>query len=417
MPRLKLTKRGIDALKPASERFTAWDSDISGFGVRVAPSGERVYFLKYRIGNFQRWFTIGRHGSPWTPDSARKEAMRLLGDIARGADPADKRSADRKAISFSELCDLYLAEGVAHKKASTLRSDRGRIALHLKPLLGKKPADAITRADIERLLNDVKNGRTSAASPEKRLPGSIATGGAGVAAQCVALASTVLQFAADRQLRADNPARGVRKPPVRKMQRFLSGAELGKLADSLQDEAETSGNVYTIAAIRLLALTGCRRGEIVKLRWKCVDLNRRLLLLDDSKTREKVVYLSPPAVAILNSLPRIADNDFVIAGTIAGKPSAAIDKVWERVRSRAGLHDVRLHDLRHTFASVGVNASFGLPIIGRLLGHSQAATTQRYAHLDADPLRRAVDAIGATISAAMNRKSLDYNGANGDSDD
>ncbi len=189
-----------------------------------------------------------------------------------------------------------------------IRSDRGRIELHLKPVLGKKRANAISRADVERLLNDVKNGRTSAAAPEKRRPGSIATGGAGVAAQCVALASTVLQFAVDRGVRPDNPAPGVKKPAVRKMQRFLSEGELRKLAESRTTRPRVL-DAHAIAAIRLLALTGCRRGEIVNLRWRSVDLERRLLFLDDSKTREKVVYLSPPAAEILQTLPRVAGTE------------------------------------------------------------------------------------------------------------
>ncbi len=178
MPRLKLTKRSIDGLVAGPDQFTVWDTDVTGFGLRVTPKNERVYILKYRLAHRQRWFTIGRHGSPWTPEGARREAVRLLGELAQGIDPADKRRADRQAISFADLCDLYLAEGVAHKKASTIRSDRGRIELHLKPLLGKRRADLVTRADIERLLNDVKGGRTSVAAPEKRGPGSIATGGA-----------------------------------------------------------------------------------------------------------------------------------------------------------------------------------------------------------------------------------------------
>jgi integrase len=151
----------------------------------------------------------------------------------------------------------------------------------------------------------------------------------------------------------------------------------------------------------LLALTGCRRGEIEGLRWRNVDFERGLLLLDDSKTGEKTVYLSPPALSILSGLPRFEGNEYVIAGTIAGQRTGALDKVWARVRQRAGLADVRLHDLRHSFASFGAGASFGLPIIGKLLGHSQPQTTARYAHLAADPLRRAADTIGATIAAAM----------------
>ena len=301
------------------------------------------------------------------------------------------------------MCDLYLTEGTAHKKASTLRVDRGRIQLHLKPLLGGRRADAVTRADIERLLTDVKKGRTAATAPKKnrRPPGSIAKGGAGVAAQCVALASTVLQFAVDRGLRADNPAKGVKKPPVRKMQRFLSEAEFARLADALNDEERESGNPFVVASIRALMLTGARRGEIENLHWRSVDFERGLLMLDNFKTREKVVYLNPPALSILSGLPRVARNEFVFAGGRPGQRTGALDKVWSRVRQRAGLPDVRLHDLRHSFASVGAGTSIGLVVIGKLLGHTQAQTTQRYAHLDADPVRRASNAIGATIAAAM----------------
>ena len=320
-----------------------------------------------------------------------------------GLDPADKRNAARTAVSFAELCDDYLTEGVAHKKPSTIRADRGRISGHLKPLLGKKRAIAINRADIERLLSDVKAGKTSAPVPIRRRPGSVLRGGSGVAAQCVALASTILQFAVDRGIRPDNPARGVKKPPVRKLQRFLSDSELGKLADALNREIEAEGNPFPVAAIRLLALLGARRSEIVQLRWRNVDIDRQLLLLDDSKTREKIIHLSPPAVDILANLPRVAGNEFVIAGGKEGRPYVGLDKVWGRIRSSAGLPDVRLHDLRHTYASVGAGASFGLPIIGKLLGHTQAQTTARYSHLAADPLRKAVDTIAATISAAMDR--------------
>jgi integrase len=398
--RVKLTKSNIDELAPQADRYEVWDTEISGFGLRAATSGEKVYVLKYRVAGGQRWYTIGRHGSPWTPDLARKEAKRLLGEVTRGVDPAEKRSADRKAILFADLCDLYLAEGVEHKKVSTLRVDRGPVELHLKPLLGKKRANAITRGDIERLQGDVRKGRAAAATGTRKA-GSVVKGGAGVAAQCVALVSTILQFAVDRGLRPDNPARGVKKPPVRKMQRFLSEAEFARLADALNDEERATGNPFTVGAIRILALTGCRHGEIATLRWRNVDLGRALLLLDDSKTREKAVYLSPPAVSILSELPHIEGNPFVFAGGQAGKPTGALNKVWVRVRERAGLADVRMHDLRHSYASVGAGASLGLPIIGRLLGHTQASTTARYAHWSDDPLRKASDTIGLTIAAAM----------------
>src|SRR5450755_1107229 len=148
--RMKLSKRSIDGIAPGLKRFTVWDTELTGFGLDVTPGGAKVYVLKYRVAGRQRWLTIGRHGSPWTPDMARKEAMRLRVEVARGVDPAGKRETERRAVSFGELCDLYLKEGVAHKKASTIRSDKGRIEHHLKPLIGRLRADAIGRGDIER---------------------------------------------------------------------------------------------------------------------------------------------------------------------------------------------------------------------------------------------------------------------------
>jgi integrase len=402
MPQSKLTKRTIDALKPGPTRFTVWDTDLSGFGLRITPAGERTYVLKYRFGGKQRWYTIGRHGSPWTPDMARREALRLLGDTARNIDPAEQRDADQQAETVSELCDLYLNEGVGHKKPSTLKADRGRIAHHIKPLLGKRRVNAIARADVERLLADVSKGKSAAAPPKAgRKPGSIARGGSGVAARTVALLSTIMAFAVSRHLRPSNPARGVKLPKSRKMERFLSAREIGALALALRDEANTTGNVFPAAAVKLLLLTGCRRGEILSLRWEHVDVEHRCLRLPDSKTGAKVVYLNAPAMALVTELPRVDGNSHVIPGARSGEPFIGIDKMWVRVRRAAGLDDVRLHDLRHSFASVGASGGLSLPLIGALLGHRHTTTTSRYAHLSADPIRAANEAVGATIAAAM----------------
>ena len=175
----------------------------------------------------------------------------LLGLVASGEDPADRRANERKALTLAELCDLYLAEGATHKKASTLaKADVARVAHHIKPLLGQMRVDKVARADIERVLTDVKAGKTAAPTPkkgERRRPGSIVTGGSGVAAQCVALMSTLLAFAVARGLRSDNPARGVKKPPVRKMERFLSEEEIARLAVALTTESSRTGNPYPAA--------------------------------------------------------------------------------------------------------------------------------------------------------------------------
>ena len=365
--------------------------------------------IKYRINGRQRWYTIGRHGSPWTPELARKEAFRLLGEVAHGEDPSEKRSINRAAITFRELCDLYLAEGVAHKKPSTIKSDTGQIRHHLVPLLGSKRANSITIGDIERLLIDVAKGKTAPSTPgrDPRKAGSVVHGGPGVAGQCVTLAGTIFAFAVRRGIRADNPAHGIKKPPVKKMNRFLSEVEIAKLAGSLTAETISSGVPYPCAAIKMLLLTGCRKSEILNLRWSDVDHGHRCLRLPDSKTGAKVVYLNAPALAVLNDLARLENNPFVFVGTREGEASKAVDKVWARVRTKAGLRDVRLHDLRHSFASIGAVGGFSLPIIGALLGHKHAMTTARYAHLSADPIRAANEAVGRRISAAMSVSELE----------
>jgi integrase len=408
----KITKSAVDALAPSGAEVVLWDQEVRGFGIRARAGGAKTYILHYRTGSGRaaplRKLTIGKHGSPWTPDMARIEAKRLLGLVASGEDPADRRANERKALTLAELCDLYLAEGATHKKASTLKADVARVAHHIKPLLGQMRVDKVARADIERVLTDVKAGKTAAPTPkkgERRRPGSIVTGGSGVAAQCVALLSTLLAFAVSRGLRSDNPARGIKKPPVRKMERFLSEEEIARLAAALATESSRTGNPYPAAAIRLLLLTGGRRGEILGLRWPHVDFEQRYLRLPDSKTGAKVVYLNPPALEALARLPHVEGNPYVFPGKAERTPLGGIDKVWFRVRALAGLEGVRLHDLRHSFASMGVAGGLSLPIIGALLGHKHPATTGRYAHLSADPVRAANDVIGMRIAAAMNDRS------------
>src|SRR5271155_596912 len=407
----KITKRAVDGLAPSADGETVlWDTEVKGFGIRARAGGGKSYILHYRAGTGRgaplRKLTIGKHGSPWTPERARAEAKRLLAEVAAGRDPATARQEERNALTFGELIDLYLSEGVTHKKASTLKADRGRIEHHLRPLLGKLRADHLGRADIERMRNAVVAGKTAEKleSGEKRRPGSIAKGGKGAAAQCVALVSSIFAFAAERGLCTGNPARGVKKAPVRKVERFLSESEIAQLAEALDAETQRSGNPYPSAAIKLLLLTGCRRGEIVNLCWEHVDFEHECLRLPDSKTGAKIVYLNAPARALLQKLTRMGDSLRVIPGMRADGAAPAIDKVWARVRKAAGLTDVRLHDLRHSFASVGAANGLSLPIIGALLGHKHATTTARYAHLSAAPLRAANDAVGAKIAAAMSRK-------------
>jgi integrase len=408
----KITKRLVDTAAPdAVNDAFQWDSEVRGFGLKVTPAGVKVYVLQYHVGSGRnarrRRLVIGRHGSPWTPETARIEAKRLLGEVAKGLDPLEQRQQERKMMTIAELCDLYLAEGVGHKKPTTLLSDRARIEHHIKQLLGKRRLDQVMRADVERLLIDVKAGKTAVVpGKNNRRAGSIPRGGAGAAGQCVTLLGTLFSFAIQRGLRADNPAHGVKKPPVRKMQRFLSEREITRLAVALDAEALASGNPFPAAAVKLLIFTGCRKGEITGLQWQHIDFERGRegLRLPDSKTGERNVHLNAPALAVLSELPSIEGNSYVIPGARSGAAIGGLDKVWSRVRKAAGLDGVRLHDLRHSFASVAAAGGFSLPMIGALLGHKHVTTTSIYAHLSANPVRAANEAVGAWIAAAMSAK-------------
>jgi integrase len=405
----KLTKRVVDAAEAGSAAAFIWDDEVKGFGLRIAPGGTKSYVLSYRTGRGrnapQRRLTIGKHGSPWTPELARREARRLLGAIAAGDDPLEGRKAEARTMTLAALCELYLTEGVRHKKPTTLKSDRGRIKNHIVPLVGKLRIDRITRTDVEHMVRDVTAGRTAAPLPQQAHRGKLVQGGRGTAAQALAVLGAVMSFAVARGLRDDNPVRGVKKPPVRRMERFLSEAEIARLGEALDAEAKATGDPYPAAAIRLLLLTGCRRSEILGLRWEWIDFERAMIFLPDSKTGRKPVYLNAPALDVLATLPRQLGNPYVICGRRDGSAYVGLGKVWRRVCSMAELSDVRLHDLRHSFASIGAAGNNSLLILGKLLGHRHAATTERYSHLSADPMRQATEAIGQTINTALTGKT------------
>ena len=386
-------KSSVDAAVPgAADRFW-WDTELAGFGLKVTPAGGRVYVVQYRAGGRLRRYTIGRHGSPWTAEAARREALRLLGVIARGEDPAQHKAAAKAEPSFAEFAARYMAEHAElHKKPSTVRDNRSLLKCHLLPAFGRLRLSAVTPQLIER------QQRKMAASPRR-------------ANYMRDVLAAMFARAAEWDLVPEgfNPARKVRKFKEKKgRDRFLSYEELARLGGALA-AAEAAGwsPPAAIAGLRLLIFTGARKSEILSLTWSMVEFERALLRLPDSKTGEKVIYLSAPALQLLAELPRIAGNPYVLPGERSGRHLVNIGKTWRRVRHEADLDDVRLHDLRHSFAAIGAGAGLGLPVIGALLGHTETSTTARYAHLAADPVRAANEAIGRRIAAGLAGQSAE----------
>lgn len=393
----RITTRTVNALKPGA---IAWDGELKGFGVRRQRDA-KTYLVKYRLCGRQRWYTIGRHGSPWTLEKARIKAKSLLGMVADGKDPAAILAEERAAGTVAQLCDRYLAEGCATKKPSTLATDCGRIERHIKPLLGRVRVKDVTQNDVARFMKDVAAGKTAAdvrTGPRGR---ARVTGGKGTAARTVGLLGGIFAFAVAEGARVDNPVRGVKRYRDRKADRYLSPDELARLGEALSKAEAAGENPIALAGIRLLVLTGCRKSEILTLQWAHVDFERALLRLPDTKTGEAIIPLGAPALEVLAFLPRLEGNPYVLPGDKSGRHMIGLPKVWERVRKRAGLDGVRLHDLRHSFASVGAGAGMGLPIVGKLLGHRDPKTTARYAHIADDPAKAAADRIAGHIAAAM----------------
>ena len=384
----KITKRSVDALKPAADgaEVVLWDTELKGFGIRVQRGGAKSYVLHYRAGIGRgaplRKLTIGRHGSPWTPERARTEAKKLLGLIEDGADPAADKIARKEAPTMNELAERFLAEHAeAKRKASTAAEYRRLLDNIILPPLGKRKVADVARADVTKLHHA---NRTAPYQANRVL----------------AVLSKMFNLAERWGLRPDgsNPCSHVEKFAEHKRERMLSPAELARLGGALTAH---DGSPYAVAAVKLLVFTGARLGEVLGLRWDWIDIERGEARLPDSKSGAKTLHLPPPALALLAELPRLDGNPHVIAGAKAGAALVNLEKPWRAIRGAAGLDDVRLHDLRHAFASVAVSSGMGLPIIGKMLGHTQPATTARYAHLASDPVKAAAAAVAGKIAAAM----------------
>lgn len=402
---IKLTAKVIDAAQPEAKRFVIWDTEKKGFGVRVETTGLKSFIVRYRLGQGgrnapRREMVIGRHGN-WTADAARKEAGSILNAVDAGQDPAGQRDRKRKELTVADLCDLYLKDGTGHKKASTLIIDKGRIDRHIKPLLGKRMLSEVDQTDIRKFMRDVAGGKTAADIKTGFRGRAIVEGGKGTASRTVGLLGGIFSFAVHEKLRTDNPVRGVKRYADKTGERFLNGNELAALGDAIRAVEAEGGNKMALDIIRLLTFTGARKSEITTLKWPEVDFERACLRLGDSKTGAKVIPLGPPALTILAATERREGTDWVFPAESDDSTFQGTEKVWRKVRAKAGMPDLRMHDLRHSFASMGLAAGDNLAIIGKLLGHADVKTTARYAHLADDPVKQAAVRISGSIAAAL----------------
>jgi integrase len=407
--RMKLTKRTIDALVPLLGRdLYVWDEELAGFGLRVKPTGVRSFMVQYRNGNgVSRRITLGKFGI-LTADEARKLAKAKLAEAAKGDDPAEKRSEQRNAMTVRQLCRSYLeaaGKGLIigkrgrPKKPSTLYVDRGRIERHILPLLGSRPVRDLKTPDIIRFMRDVASGKTADDIKTGFRGRAIVEGGAGTASRTIGLLGGILSFAVSEGIIPASPVRGVKRPADKRREIRLTRDQYLVLGKALSDATSAGENPAAILGVRLLALTGCRRGEIERLRWDEVDLQARCLRLLDSKEGKSIRPLGGEVITLLEKLPR--EGRYVLPGATPGKPFAGLPKAWSRIIKSADLPELTPHGLRHAFASVAADLGYTEPTIAALLGHATQTTTGRYIHhLDA-ALVAAADRVSARIAAAL----------------
>lgn len=382
---MALTKRDIDRLEhdaAGPPRQVLWDADPAGFGVRVFPTGAKSFILSFRTrDNRKRLMTLGKYGV-LTLHEARERAKKALVSARDGADPLEELQEARRGDTVKDLAVVYM-ERHARKHKKSWKEDQRRLDRYVLPAFGHRKIADVKRADVARL-----HARIGDTAPYE-------------ANRVLALVAVVFNKAQEWGLLdegAPNPAARVQTFRERSRDRWVTPAELPKLVEAI--EAET--NPYIQAAFRLYLLTGLRRNELLGLRWKDINFDRRELRLDDTKAgRSHVVPLSEPAVEVLRSLPRMIGNAYVLPGHIGGKPLVNVSKPWQRIRQRAGLQDVRLHDLRRTVGSWLATSGASLSLIGKVLNHSNASTTQVYARLSEDATRAALEEHGARMGPLL----------------
>lgn len=397
---MNLTKAKIDAFKfegrklvSGTSRDVRWDDKIKGLGVRVYPTGEKQFVLSYRIKGRKRLITLGKYGDPLTLDKARDKATKLKSGLLDGKDPLRHRQDERGAPTVKELSDRYLREHAKkNKRRGSYRGDELMLENIIKPRLGTRKVVDITFSDIDAIHSAMK------ATPYR-------------ANRVVALMSKMFSLASTqwRDLYGldHNPAKGIEKYQEEKRRRYLGSDELASLTKALRQHANQSLS----NAVRLLILTGARRGEVLNATWDQFSLDDGVWIKPSSHTKQKQehrVPLSAPARELLVGMKNRSTSRFLFPSPSSNdKPATEVRRFWSDICKAASFKNVRMHDLRHTFASLLASSGHSLPLIGALLGHTQAATTQRYSHLYDDPLREATERIGELVDAVSNGRSAE----------
>jgi integrase len=373
----RITSDVVNRLQ-AGERVS--DDKLPGFRVRRQTTTRRVYQFNYYINGVRKQMKIGVHGmvtpdgiTSWTPDAARREAKRLAGLVAQGIDPKADRPG-KGAPTVKDLFDRYIAEHVKRlRKDSTAREYKGAFKKHLSAPLGHRKVAEITRADVEKLHRELH-----------RKPST--------ANMCLAVLSAMFEKAEawDWRPQHSNPCRHVERYKLNSRERVLIAEEMARLGRAIASDPD--GKVFLV-----IALTGARVSEVTGLKWSYLDLDNGAARLPDSKTGAKTLVLPQPVVEILRSVKPGDGSEYVFPQL----SKHALYQIWDRIRTAAGLPDLRIHDLCHNFASWGVNGNLGLPIIGKLLGHSSAQMTAKYEHVVSDAARLAANAIAGKLSDAM----------------
>jgi integrase len=408
----------IKAAQPGDKRIELWDRELPGFGLRIEPSGVKTFFVKYRADGggrsaAQRKMTIGRFG-PLTLEQARKQAKTILGGAATGNDPAAELQAKRREMKVSELIDLYEEEGCFIQrgkrqgqpmKPTTKKNTLARLRNHVVPLLGKKRANDLNAGDMEKFVAEVTAGKTARdeiVGPRKRL---IVTGGAGGATKVFCDMSAVFSFAMRREIITRNPcATAAVRRTGNNNDRYLTFEELTRLGEALDALEKDDGvNRKAIDIARLWALTGCRNEEIAALKWSEVELEEGFLVLEDSKTGKSRRPLGAAAVTLLSALAakRIGTSPFVFPSERGEAHYQGAWRYWDKAVAAANLPGVTPHTLRHTMGSTATSTGEALALTGAILGHSNPRSTAIYAHVQADPSKRAANRVTKKIAAAL----------------